>query len=240
VLLGFIHTYDLPGELDRFLEINNPQLAASIAEAIQAKILAPIAKEVDASYRPPEEKPYDGVVEMMAEYENKMMEEGKQRNAKPQISIPTGIPTETPAPVMLRKEGGIAPIPTPRITSEGALSAKLADIFKRPTTPPIMGVKAKVEIGKVTAPAPKPQGPTRTETGPRIVHYGPQTSPMPAPAPKPGEAPRPATLQDLAMRSRAPKPPIAPQKLPGVQGVPPPPPRELPIIPEAELPAGEK
>lgn len=52
VILGFTHSYDLARDINNELELNNPRLAASLAEEIHAKILGPVKAEVDKNYKP--------------------------------------------------------------------------------------------------------------------------------------------------------------------------------------------
>src|SRR3989344_2035229 len=52
VLMGYIHSSDLGSETNYLLNLNDPKLADSLADAIAAKILAPIKDELEKNYRP--------------------------------------------------------------------------------------------------------------------------------------------------------------------------------------------
>lgn len=174
VLFGFIHSYDVAGEINEALELDNPKLAASIADELNAKIFAPLKADLEANYHPLPEIP------AAAPLRPATIAAGTTPPTSPQAPQPVGtgpkIIEEVKKPEFVKDEkeaeGGImtpvqeAPKPgaQPKITEEGEKRKEEREIPKpagppQPTQPvklaPFM-LHAETEVRPVTrAPAMK-------------------------------------------------------------------------------------
>ncbi|MBI2033504.1 MAG: hypothetical protein HYT13_00155 [Candidatus Liptonbacteria bacterium] len=109
VLFGFIHTEDLGREINEALELNNPRLAASIADEINRKIFSSIRDDLERNFTPlPEPEIESGPApRILSEIKKpletfgsppKMIEEIKQPQAPPPAPTGQAIPSPTSPP----------------------------------------------------------------------------------------------------------------------------------------------
>jgi hypothetical protein len=206
VILGLVDPQMMSKEINEYLSLNDMMKADNITKEIQSKIL---------SLMPP-----------------------SSPVTPPLGSTPS--PATPPKPMFIQRETSVVPIHTPTDGAKSSeLERKISSFFSapKPATPP--SAPARLQIGKETVSTPATSGSVRTPLeSPRVVHYGELKTVLTPPAPpktaganspsrpapmslenigeaKPAPAPRPAT---------APLPPVPPSSLPGVRGVPPPPP----------------
>lgn len=170
VFFGLLHAYDLAAELNDALSLNNPKLAAAIADELNAKIFSPIKTDLETNYRPivpntkvPEAPAVPVATETIRE--------------KPPITGPKIIGDIQPATISVSAKPMPAPAPAkPPITGQGWS-------MQRPVNPPTLmstPPSAPARAGSVPVPMPPP-GAQAPKPAPAPAPFMMQSSSVPQP-----------------------------------------------------------
>lgn len=220
VIMGFVHSYDISREINDALALNNPKLAASVADELNAKIFAPIKTELERNYRPVREEklfvPVGGEIQKPKEgaapsppggitFKEPISAFGKEFTASPPPPTPPSVSPvagegETPLkkegasmPFMLHKETEPPPIQTPKKEAGVPFVRQEESLLSKIKfeEPPLK--PARVELGGKIPPPPQEEPGQKAEAE-RTVHYGALKTPLEKPfsmAPAPGAPPFP-------------------------------------------------
>ncbi len=253
VLLGFLRISELPKEIHDRTAIDL-RLAATLASAVENRLLAGIRGDLEKVYAPAGEEPA-GPVPVVP------MPASSVSEIKPAIPIPTGAPAPKPffdlpaGPAGAPAPAGPAGKPVP---SGGPLPAPMP--MPAPAAPSFMQARtevqpiaprkdfrlelapapaqskapgpprpAQMELGMMKAPAPQPIAAPTPETAPRVVHYTQWKTSLASPAsvmgPEKG-GPAPISLTNLSSGVLTPKIPDKASASPAPMPNPVPPPQK--------------
>lgn len=169
-ILGFIHTYDVGGEIDEALGLNNPQFSKEVGEELNAKVFAPIKTDLESNYHPISPGAQPNTLNLSSALPvvrsasptppiskaggPKMLEE-----IRPIVPI-TPSPDKMPVPKPALPETGWSKLPPSRLAG-----VRIAGEFEKRTVggasgleslmpkPPIIGSLQKTEMGKIPTSA---------------------------------------------------------------------------------------
>ncbi len=165
VLLGFVHSYDMPQEINAELELNNPKLSDSIAKELDAKIFSSIKDELENNYQPIEEEPKQIYAPATDEKETVP---GPAPISMDSISSPqvdgiikpqtAPVPVPAPAPPALKPEIPVPVASIPIVKKPTQLPQSMIQPKQpvRATPPPNLPVLSGVEVPVSKTPDTKP------------------------------------------------------------------------------------
>ncbi|MEK7077230.1 MAG: hypothetical protein AAB967_03290, partial [Patescibacteria group bacterium] len=131
VLFGFIHSYDLAREINDALALNNPKLAKSIADELDAKLFAPLKAELEVNYQPLTPQPLKITTDI-------------QKPALPQTVLKS--PLVSPSPTVPTPKSQSTPVPPPATVFPSAPSIQ---------KPPLQPTEQKIQsLPNASAPGP--------------------------------------------------------------------------------------